>query len=63
MYLKSLAEALDQADDLAGERGNVLVGSALAALGKLKQRLRRRHELGVQVVGAGLLRLRLRSEM
>ena len=45
VYLKSLAEALDQADDLAGERGNVLVGSALAALGKLKQRLRRCHEL------------------
>lgn len=56
MYLKSLAEALDQADDLAGERRNVLVGSALAALGKLKQRLRCRHELGVEVVGAGLLR-------
>ena len=56
MYLKSLAEALDQADDLAGERRNVLVGSALAALDKLKQRLRRRHELGVEVVGAGLLR-------
>ena len=56
MYLKLLAEALDQADDLAGERRNVLVGSALAALGKLKQRLRCRHELGVEVVGAGLLR-------
>ena len=51
----SIAEALDQADDLAGERGNVLVGSALAALGKFKQRLRRRDKLGIQIVGTGLL--------